>query len=77
LLGGERLKRLEKEETRAMQIRFPRQMYETLKFRAAKEHRSLNGEVVFSLQFYIEAIIAIEKTGNSATAEGFEGEADA
>jgi hypothetical protein len=52
-------------------------MYDALKRRAAKEYRTLNGEVVFSIQSYFEAITANEKAGDGATAEGFGGKADA
>lgn len=52
-------------------------MYEALKRRAGKDHRSLNGEVIASLQYYIEAITAIEKAIGGSTSEGFGDKADA
>jgi plasmid stability protein len=64
-----------KQETMGIQIRFPGEMYETLKLRAAKEHRSLNGEVLFSLETYFAAVTAIEKAREGAITEGFGGKA--
>ena len=44
-----------KEETKAIQIRFPLEIYEELKKRAKKERRSLNAEVIVSLDDYLAA----------------------
>lgn len=66
----------DREEKKAIQIRFPIWMYEKLKTRAKEERRTLNGEVCFALQAYIEAIAAGEKR-NGTTAERLGGKANA
>ena len=45
------MKRIEK---KALQVRFPAALYNLLKERSEKSRRSLNAEIVFSLEKYIE-----------------------
>jgi len=40
------------EETKATQVRFPAHMYNRLMEMAKKSHRSLNAEIIFSLEEY-------------------------
>ena len=44
----------EKQPEQKIQIRFPVDMWESLKELAQEDHRSLNGEVIWILQDYIK-----------------------
>jgi hypothetical protein len=57
----------EKEETKGQQIRFPVEIYHKLQKRAKESHRSINAEVVRSLELFLEAVEAMEAhTGKKA-----------
>ena len=50
----------EKQDVKGQQIRFPADLYQKLQKRAKESHRSLNGEVVRSLELFLETVEAME-----------------
>ena len=52
---------VENNNIQALQIRFPLNMYQELKKRAKKAHRSLNSEVLLSIDQLFEAQEKLEK----------------
>jgi hypothetical protein len=43
----------DKQEYKALQIRFPVNLYNQIQERAKKEHRSFNGEVIYCLEKFL------------------------
>jgi len=59
-----------REETKALQVRFPVAIYQDLKKRAGKSKRSLNAEVIVSVERFIAAMEAVEANGRKNAISG-------
>jgi len=52
------------EMTKAIQIRFPKWLYDKISERAKREHRSFNGEVVYSLEKYFVSDASVKMSAD-------------